>query len=404
LLGAQWLAIGFVGAVSLLLSILIARRFGPEVFGVYAQAVTLGTFLAILIDGGFGRLLMREAAATTPVLARYADALHGFAFGHMILAMGVLVVVAVVFPWPLHAITLLATVAAYGLAVMGNLSLAILRGQGRLVRDAAWQIFNRTLIASAIVLALWLGASSPWVVLGAQALGSMVFLFFLLRKTRVSTHFRLPRQVYAAAFPLVWLDLATAIYFKSDMLLFKFLGVPKADVGAYGVAFRLIEAFLLLATPVSLMLFRHFRLSAISASSATFYQIFRVAVLASGIGLTICGIAFLSASWFFITVFGEDFALAGDLFVVLSLMLVFALANGVLGQGVFALGLDRQYLVTATLAAVFNVSANICLMPRFGVWAAAWLTVATELVLAMGLVVALTIAWKKKNYGETSLE
>jgi O-antigen/teichoic acid export membrane protein len=188
------------------------------------------------------------------------------------------------------------------------------------------------------------------------------------------------------------------------MLLFKFLGVPKADVGAYGVAFRLIEAFLLLATPVSLMLFRHFRLSAISASSATFYQIFRVAVLASGIGLTICGIAFLSASWFFITVFGEDFALAGDLFVVLSLMLVFALANGVLGQGVFALGLDRQYLVTATLAAVFNVSANICFMPRFGVWAAAWLTVATELVLAMGLVVALTMAWKKKNYGETSLE
>lgn len=320
LLGAQWLAIGFVGAVSLLLSILIARRFGPEVFGVYAQAVTLGTFLAILIDGGFGRLLMREAAATTPVLARYTDALHGFAFGHMILAMGVLVVVAVVFPWPLHTMTLLATVAAYGLAVMGNLSLAILRGQGRLVRDAAWQIFNRTLIASAIVLALWLGASSPWVVLGAQALGSMVFLFFLLRKTRVSPHFRLPSQVYSVVFPLVWLDLATAIYFKSDMLLFKFLGVPKADVGAYGVAFRLIEAFLLLATPVSLMLFRHFRLSAISASSTTIYQIFRVAVLASGIGVTICGIAFFSASWFFITVFGEDFALAGDLFVVLRIL------------------------------------------------------------------------------------
>jgi O-antigen/teichoic acid export membrane protein len=213
LLGAQWLAIAFIGGVSFLLSVFIALRFGPETFGVYAKAVTLGTLLAIVIDGGFGKLLMREAAPTTPALAPHAGDLHGFAFGHALLVMTVLSLVAATLPLPLHGPTLLATVAAFGMAVVGSLSLAILRG---------------------------------------------------------------------------------------------------------------------------------------------------------------------------------------DLFKVLSLMLVFALANGVIGQGVFALGEDRRYVWTATAAAVFNVGGNLSVMPAYGVWGAAWMTVATEIILGAGLLWTLAMAWQRK--------
>ena len=33
-------------------------------------------------------------------------------------------------------------------------------------------------------------------------------------------------------------------------------------------------------------------------------------------------------------------------------------------------------------------------MPAYGVWAAAWMTVATEMVLATGLIAALFGAWR----------
>ena len=82
LLGAQWVAIGFVGAISFLLSVAIARRFGPEAYGVYAQAVSLGAFLVILIDGGFGKLLMRETVRESSALIGHGKDLHAFAFGH----------------------------------------------------------------------------------------------------------------------------------------------------------------------------------------------------------------------------------------------------------------------------------------------------------------------------------
>jgi hypothetical protein len=40
------------------------------------------------------------------------------------------------------------------------------------------------------------------------------------------------------------------------------------------------------------------------------------------------------------------------------------------------------------------------MIPRYGVWAAAWMTVATEVVLAIGLLAALFVAWKKRCHAE----
>lgn len=402
LLGAQWLAIGFVGGVSFVLSVFIARRFGPETFGVYAQAVSLGALMGILIDGGFGKLLIRETVRASPVLAKHGPNLHGFAFGHAFLVTAFLALLVLFNPFHLHWPTLLATVGAFGAAIIAQFSMAILRGQGRLMRDALWQMVSRTLTAACMALALWWGANAPWEVLAAQFLGALLLLLLLMRRGWVRPVFRIPREIYAVVLPLIWLDLATVIYFRSDILLFKLMDVQKVDVGAYGVAFRLIEACLLLATPVSLLLFRRFRLNVDVVGQETIVRVVRLAALAGGLGLLIFLLALPTADLFFRLVFGEGFGLAGGLFKVLSLMLVFALANGVLGQGVFALGLDRHYVWTATFAAVFNVAGNLLLMPAYGAWAAAWMTVVTEVVLGLGLSAALFVAWKKKALCVTS--
>ena len=52
-----------------------------------------------------------------------------------------------------------------------------------------------------------------------------------------------------------------------------------------------------------------------------------------------------------------------------------------------------------TAAAFFNVAGNLLLMPDYGVWAAAWMTVATELVLATGLLAALFSVWRNRRTG-----
>lgn len=120
LLGAQWLSVGVVGAISFALNVFVARRFAPEVLGVYAQAISLGAIFAILIDGGFGKLLMRETVRSSRELSVDTNVLHGFAFGHGSVVIAVLAAVILINPFPLHRLTMLAMLAAFGISVFDN--------------------------------------------------------------------------------------------------------------------------------------------------------------------------------------------------------------------------------------------------------------------------------------------
>jgi len=257
-LGVQWLAVGFVGLVSFGLSIWVARALGPELFGVYAIAISAGALLAMVIDGGFSKLLQRERAGVTPSLVPLQPALPGLAYGHAILTLMSMSVLAVLF-LPTHALTTLAALLFFGATVLNQFGLSILRGDGRLVRDAGWQVGNRTFTALCVALVLFLGASEPWQVLAAQFAGAAAFGFLVARYLRIWPLFNLSPAVYRAVLPFLWLDFVTVLYFRADMLVFQVLGLPKLEVGQYGVAFRLIEAVVLLASPVGLILFRRYR-------------------------------------------------------------------------------------------------------------------------------------------------
>lgn len=378
-LGAQWLAIGFVGLVSFGISILVARTLGPNLFGVYAIALSVGALVAILIDGGFSKLLQRERARATTSLAELVPLLPGLAYGHAVLVILVLSVLAVLL-FPKYSLTMLAAVWLFGAAGLNQFGLAILRGDGRLVRDASWQVGNRTFTAVCIAAALFLGASQPWQVLMAQFIGTAAFGFLVARYLRVHPLFSMSPIVYRAVLPLVWLDLATTLYFRADMVLFEFLNLPKLEVGKYGVAYRLIEAVVLFASPVGLILFRRFR-----QDSVLPMRMVRE-MLPAFIGAALIGVGLVLLLWFFSNdiialAYGPAYQGAGTLLMVLGCSLVFILPNGVLNQAALALGLERWFAISASVAAVTNIAGNLLLIPTYGAIAAAWMTVLTEAIL-----------------------
>ncbi len=397
-LGAQWLAIAYIGIVSFALSILVARTLGPDLFGIYAVALSVGALVSILIDGGFSKLLQRERAQGSVGLVEIGSALPALAYGHAIIAIIAFSVIAVWF-FPNYKMTTLVTVWCFGAAVLNQYGLAILRGDGRLVRDASWQIGNRTLSALFMAIAvLFLGASQPWHVLLAQFVGTAAFGFFVAWFLHVRPRFIGSAVVYRAILPLVWLDLATALYFRSDMVLLEFLKVPQVEVGHYGVAYRLIEALILLASPMGLILFRHFR-----QGSDMPVQMVRQMLLPPLAWAMLAGIGVALSLWFFSDTivnlaYGQAYYGAGRLLAILGCSLIFILPNGILNQAALALGLERWFASSATITAIINIVGNLLFIPIYGVMAAACMTVLTEAVL--GICVAAGVAlhcWKALN-------
>jgi O-antigen/teichoic acid export membrane protein len=388
-LGAQWLAVGFIGAVSFAISVLVARMLGPDQFGLYAIALSVGAIVAILADGGFAKLLQRERARSSATLTELLPKLPGLAYGHALLVILTLSFFSVILS-PTYALTSLATIWFFGTVALNQFGLAILRGDGRLVRDASWQIGNRSFTAVCAALALLLGASHPWQVLMAQFIGASAFGFLVVRYLRVSPLFNLSPKVYQALLPFIWLDLATTLHLRVDMVLFQFLDLPKIEVGQYGVAYRLIDATLLLASPVGLILFRRFRQNVILPSKII------KEILPALIVATLIGMGLLFLLWFFSNelvalTYGPAYQGAGTLLLVLGGALVFLLPNGVLNQAALALGLERWFAISASIAALISIVGNLLLIPTYGIIAAAWMTVLTEAILGACLTAGIIL-------------
>jgi O-antigen/teichoic acid export membrane protein len=385
---AQWAATAYVGLVSLGLSFLLARQLGPAAFGDYGVALAAGALLGIALDGGFKTLLLRERTLATGALAKLVPRLHAVAIGHA-LTLGVIVGVLALVLVPERRVLVIATAACFLGVALSQFISGALRGEGRFVADAGWQMGVRTVSAVAILISLAVGVSSPSGVLLAWAIGSLAAVLFLphgqVKRPRLEWH---PEAYRAAAF-LLWVDLATVVYFRADMLLLDTMGVPAAEIGHYAASYRIIEALILLATPASLLVFRALRLEwqAPLRLRARLVWALAIAVIA---GVLAAGVLMALSEELIGVTFGSSYRESARLLDVLAWALFFILPNAVLTQAAIALNRERAYAVMATTAAIFNVGLNTWLIPRHGALGASWATVATEAwlfaLLAFGMV------------------
>ena len=370
-----------------MLSMIVARKLGPISFGDYSVAMAAGSIMVVGLDGGMSNLLRRENTRSSAAFELLLTRLPRIALGHACSAGFVVALSALVFvEGPL--LLALATVACFtGIAFVGYVS-ALLRGSGHWAADAAWQVSQRTLSAALILGALAVGLAAPWQVMAVWAAALLIAFLLFPSPLRCRPEFGLKPEVYKITAPLVLIDLATAVYFRSDMLVLGWFDVLQQEVGQYAAAYRLFEAVILLAGPVGLLLFRRMRLfdgDRDAFRRSLMLHVIVAAALGVAAALAMYAASDLLVGWSY----GPQYPESAGLLRVLCWGLVFVLANTVLTQAALALERDRAYLWAAGLAAVTNVAMNCALVPRLGISAAAYTTVVTEAVLFIYLATAL---------------
>jgi O-antigen/teichoic acid export membrane protein len=383
----QWGATIYVGIVSFAINVLIARSIGAKGFGEFATAMAIGSILLIVLDGGFRTLLLREVTRPTPGLSVRPERIPLIALGHLLAVACLSSVLAL--SWFRENLSIaLATLACFVGVAMTQLVSALLRGQGRIIHEGTWQMVARSLSAVAILVMLLIGFHEPWHILATWAAASIALALILLGRYLPAVRLRLSREMYQSALPILIIDFATAVYFRSDLILMSLLGVSKEDSGNYAVAYRLIEAIILLANPLCILLFRRFRgASAGYPLPDRFVEAPAVYALVLGVGMAITiGLAAPSlVRW----VYGSQYDASIELLQVLCWALVFILPNVVLTQAALAFNRERQYAMAAVVAAGANLALNLVFLPSHGVVAAAYCTVVTEFVLFSFLALAL---------------
>ncbi|GAB6038415.1 flippase [Fundidesulfovibrio butyratiphilus] len=381
-LAGQWAATLYSAVVATGLSFALGRVLGPEAFGGYNAWLTAASLFAIAQDGGFSPLIFRETARPTPGFV--PGPLLGLGLGHLLAVTGAGALLLLVVPVGDKLAGFLA-LGYYALFCAGNYLSASLKGQGRFPGEARWRMAVRTLTAVGVGGALFLPGAGPAAIFAGMLAGQALALALpMAGGLRVRPSFHLGKTLYRHCGSFLIITAATTIYFKSDILLLGWLTGDNAQVGQYAAAYRLVEAAVLFATPLTHLFFRRLRLSL--TQPADFKRSFRLMLgVMTGLGLVGSGLAVLLGPWIITLAFGHRYEPAGDLCPWLLPALAFLMPNGVLTQALVAMGRERAYARLTVLTALVNVGLNVLLIPHLGVKGSALSTVATEALLTAGL-------------------
>jgi len=373
-----------------LFTVWVARRVGPTPFGLltFAQAV-LG-YLLLVSDGGLATYGVREVsaagAARRPAWVGITQLRSALALALVVVALAV---VALARPAPLTAAVMSAMLA---LALpLGMLPDWACRGLGRMGLAAGLGVLQSALALGAVLLLVHGPGQLVVVPLArfAAAAVTVVAAFVLLRANpwwgAAAREGRawlrrqgVARLLRSGAF-LLSANAAVLAVNNADALLLKLLKDDQV-VGLYGSAYRIIQlpmaAFYALTASALPVLTQLEREGAGARSTVR-----RLVALAAGGGLLVAVLLWLLRGPVIHLLYGREYAAAGGALGVLAFAIPLDFVVSVKGVSYIARGREKEVLGYVAAAAAANVLANLALIPRFGMMAAAWTTVGTYVLL-----------------------
>ncbi len=383
-------------SATLVLTAALGRYLGVAGFGHLYLAISLAAIFGVLVGFGLDDQLVRAVARDPGTAGRYLSSAI-----ILKLALGVAAYVAL-----LATVRILGydesvegIIALYGLTLMSNgLSgslTATYQGLQRLGNVAVGTVIEKVLTAGVALLVLARGGGvieiATVIVVGSM-IGALWKALALARVAPVpwTIHAGTVTALLRGSPPFILYAIFGAIYYRMDIVLLSKM-TDATVVGWYGAAYRLFDTMVFLPSIVAATVMFPI-LARLSESSRV--QLKRAIAEASKImliaGVPIAAGLFVLAHPIVLFIYGGgDFAGAADALRWLAPGLLVLYMNSILGVALVSLNLERRLAIVAVIAAAFNVSANILLIPRFQHVGAAAVTSLTEVLVFSYLALSL---------------
>jgi O-antigen/teichoic acid export membrane protein len=403
---SQLIGRGVSAVATFIVTFLVARQLGALGYGDFVKITTYIAFFYLLADFGMNAVYVQQAQSRTswPALI-------------LIRTMGGLVLIALA----LGIVTILPGSRTAGYTSFVRLGILLYSPtilfqawittgnavfQKRLRYDfAAWAILAGSLVTVGLLWALLFVWTVPAVTGALLALVAGCFatavttIYFALRLHPIA----IPhisgadiRRLFLPSVPLGVTLLFNLVYFRADSVVIT-LTRPTAEVGVYGLAYKVFEVVLVFPTFFMNAVYPFMVSAPIGKSHGRLTKIFTQ----SFVFLLCMSIAAAAVIWVAapaLTLVKSDFSPSIGALRVLSLGLPFFFVTSATMWALVALKKQTALAVIYGVSMIVNIIGNIVLVPTHGFMAAAWLTGICEgLVLVLsGLVLVQSLSFSKK--------
>jgi O-antigen/teichoic acid export membrane protein len=378
----------------------ITRYLGKEGFGDYSTVLAFFTFFSALADLGLYAISTREISR--PGSDELEILGNVFSMRLFLSVAVVLITPLLVFAFPYSsAVKFGIMIAAFAYVFSSSYAVLIGLFQKRLAMDkvAIGELIGR--IFQVIIIVLVVQKNIGFLaIIGTLFINMLVSFLVIFGWSRKYLSFSLRfdwkiwKKFLAQSYPVGISAIITFAYFKLDTI---FLSVMKtnAEVGIYNAAYKVLEnisffpAMLVgLVMPIMSLYIFHDRNKFLQVADKTF-KVFLILTVP-----LVIGILFLAKNIINL-IGGAGFSEAVLVLKILSFAVAFIFFGNFFTNVLIAGNLQKKMMKVLFFCAVFNVSLNLLLIPKFSYLGAALTSSLTEF-----LVAALTafLCWKNLEY------
>ena len=381
-----------IKVLSFAFSILIIRNLGASAFGQYSAVLAFGITFSILSDLGLSPYAVREVARLRdqPDGIEKANQLYGNILSLRLILSGITIVLVVAAAWLTNRPLLM-----IGAIALNSLGLILYSIQG--ASDSMLMGYERFDISSAakvlsqlafvvigglllflgwgyygLILATLIGVAAMTVVCwrGVLSLGVRV------RRPDLQSWLRLLR----ASLPFGIIGFALGLSYKFDTLLLNIYR-GDAETGFYNSAYNLVFTAVLISNVLNTALYPSLSRQSVNEPEKlvrSYERVLRYLMMAS---LPMAVGVWALASQIVPFIFTEDFSPATPALKIVMWVVPLMFASEFFGYIVLISGKESLAARSVLVSTAVNILFNLMLVPRYGLMAAASMTVATEAVL-----------------------
>jgi O-antigen/teichoic acid export membrane protein len=393
--------------------VLLTNYLDVDNFGHFNFLLAYAVLFTPLCDIGIDFFVIRNLA----IHPEQRSAITGTSLGIKALLIPVSIIAiagsfVIIFPSSASLSLIVAAAAVTVLrATPGTLS-GIFRASQQLSLDSYIQISAKLFDLTAIIIALWIKADIFLIfqILFLSALLQIGFSVFLAHRrsylNSLSFDWHVARYLVRGGIPFVLTSISVIIFFHIDTVMLSAM-VGEHETGLYRSVTNIAFALNLFSAAIAASLFPMVaqkysteRAEAVHvASNAMFYSFV--------IGFPIAVGATILADPIIHFLYRDSFAEASSSLRVLIWWIPVSFTANTLGHILGAIGQQKKVFYVAAINAVFNISANLYFIPKYGAVGASLTTVATDLLGAtiQSFIVTKHFGWiyQVRRIGKTFL-